>query len=96
MTIQEYFTELEKESALFREKVSEVEKTDNDEEIMEEQIKRGEFKGKLRKLTTTIADKIGELESLKRKLRDMSYDQSTDIDTLDKRKWEIIHSRKVI
>jgi hypothetical protein len=62
--------------------------------IGEEMEARADFRSDLNKLCNAIADKIAELESLKRRVREQMTDQKNDIDKLERQKFLLLHERK--
>jgi len=67
----------------------------SEDDVMSECIKRGEYRNDLQKAIDALADREGEISTLKRKLRQARAEQKTDLDKLEAKKWELIRERKL-
>jgi len=90
----ELLTELQAKGKALREELPRILESLSPEEMTEEAIKRGEFKNDCNRIYNALKDKISDMESHLRLIRQMKSEQTTDIDKLDSQKWTLITSRK--
>lgn len=94
MNTEAIINELGEKSAALHTEVPDLLTRLSPEELMEECIKRAEFKNEASRYYNGIKDQIASLEALLREIRALKSDQTTDIDKLEGRKWDLITTRK--
>lgn len=94
MNTESIIKELGEKSANLRSEIPDLLTRLSPEELMEECIKRAEFKNQASRYYNGIKDHIASMEALLREIRAIKSDQTTDIDKLEGRKWDLITSRK--
>lgn len=93
-SVNEHFEALRHTSDTLRDGVVTILESMDEREVNAAAIEREEFRQKCQKLANAISDRIGELESLKRKLRDIRADQKNDVSKLTNRYFDLIRERK--
>lgn len=88
------FDTLQSQSALLRSEVPSLLEHLDDEVVDKARQSREEFRGGIQKVMDHLKDKIAEMESTMRRLRQMKTEQGVDCDKLSTRAFAIRRERK--
>lgn len=95
MSAQDYISDIIVRSDELSGKIATILTWESIDDITEEQLKRAEFIATIHKAIDSLEDKINEIDSMKRKLRQEIRKQRIDNDKLDREKWIHVNDRKL-
>lgn len=92
-TLSQSIEEILKKAEVLRNAVPEIMSYVSPDDVMEQNILRDEFRNDIQRVNDHIADKIGELNAIRRKLRQAKADMALDNEKLEAYRWQLIRSQ---